>query len=395
MSDSFRLLPTRNGWWITSGNRVSRLPHDAVHDGALSAIARGTLERRQFFRRDRKPFALTVLPSTACNLGCAYCFQNLGPPAGASSAPPRIPRATLSEDGIAQIREFASSRMEHLGFSEIALLLFGGEPLLNPTGCVSLLKALTPIGLVHAEMISNATLLTAEIAAELEAAGLRRIQVTFDGTRESHDRVRVTRRGRATYDTILANIREAAAATSLRWHFRVNVGASNLDGLEDLVEHVASISVAHPSTVHFALLDDVGIGYGDCLGYSDELRERLGGLVMLAIRRGLRVPLMGTSTRDCPFCGTFAGRTGAVVSADGQLFSCWETAGKPDWAVGSMHDGYLPDAVIKDRWVSCDHLARPHGDAAARARFFDRLDALILDETVDAGTCAAGNRSGQ
>jgi uncharacterized protein len=82
----------------------------------------------------------------------------------------------------------------------------------------------------------------------------------------------------------------------------------------------------------------------------------------------------------CDFCSLTAGRRGAVVNADGRLYSCWETAGKPDLDVGTVADGYYPDEVIAPRWHSCDYAAAPHGTPQARQTFHDTVDAALLDE---------------
>ena len=81
----------------------------------------------------------------------------------------------------------------------------------------------------------------------------------------------------------------------------------------------------------------------------------------------------------CATCGFGDGRYGAVVNADGVLSSCWETAGKPGWEVGSVRTGYLPSARTRDRWVACGDLYRYSEDGAALASFRDTVDAALLD----------------
>jgi uncharacterized protein len=89
----------------------------------------------------------------------------------------------------------------------------------------------------------------------------------------------------------------------------------------------------------------------------------------VARRAGLRIP-RPTDDR-CAYCSERDGRTGAVVNADGTLYSCWESAGRPGYEVGTVANGYL-SSYPADRWVSC---AR----SGAGQRFADAVDAGLLD----------------
>jgi len=79
----------------------------------------------------------------------------------------------------------------------------------------------------------------------------------------------------------------------------------------------------------------------------------------------------------------------AVVNADGTLSSCWETAGKPDWKVGTVAEGYLADADIRGRWTSCESSYRYADDAGTMAGFEDTVDAALLDYLSETGRLPA------
>lgn len=383
-----RLLRGRECWWCLSGKRLARLPANAVSEG-LVGEAEEALRQRGFF--DEAPssvYAVTVLTATACNLGCSYCFQNTGAPKPGSFAPPRIQRATLGAETVARIERFLRGRMAELEYRELSVLLFGGEPLLNARGCIELLSALAPLGLVRGEIITNGVLLTPGLASELENVGLRHAQITFDGNRDAHDKIRTTRNGRGTFDQIVANVEAATATTRINWHFRVNVSHRNLDTLEELLLLLGATVPAGRASLHIALIDDTGLDYENQVGYDDRYAETLIRLHRLAISLGLFVapsqPLSG-----CRYCGVIGGRTGAVINADGVLYSCWENAGRPGWEVGTVDDDYRPDELIRDRWVSCGFETRPHAAPEQTRRFLDRVDAALLDDLHDSGILAS------
>jgi uncharacterized protein len=380
-----RLLHGRDGWWWILGKKIARLPEEGVEGGELVPAARKALEEQRFFHDEETPtYAITVLTATACNLGCWYCFQNTAAPPPGSFAPPRIAKATLSDETIGKITRFVDERMAKHGYGHLSVLLFGGEPLLNPKGCIKLLQTLGPLGLTRGEIITNGVLLKPELAQRLEEVGLRRAQITFDGNREVHDTIRTTRNGRGTFDKIVANVEGATEVTDLSWHFRVNVSHRNLETIEELIVLLGELMPSGRASLHIALIDDVGLDYDNEVGYDDDYAETLICLHRLAISLGLFVA-PSEPLGDCPYCGVLGGCTGAVINADGVLYSCWENAGRPGWEVGTVDDGYAPDEEIRGRWVACDFDAKPHANPEQTRRFFDRVDAALLDDMRETG----------
>lgn len=188
-----------------------------------------------------RSYALTVLTSTNCNLGCGYCFQNTAQDATNGSRPPRIARTRLTSETITSILGFTERQMAAAELDRLRILLFGGEPLLNPRGCLELLERASGIGMTSAWMISNTTLLTPRLAGQLSDLGLDSVQVTFDGDRADHDRIRVNRADNGgTYDKIVRNIVAASEVTPIRWTLRVNVSQETFDGVDALIDRLAA-----------------------------------------------------------------------------------------------------------------------------------------------------------
>ncbi|WP_431906844.1 radical SAM protein [Micromonospora carbonacea] len=381
-----RLLRGRDTWWLLGPGGVARVGHRQVTDtGELRPSAHRLLDERGLFRSTpERVYSLTVLTSTDCNLGCGYCFQNTGQDSSGGSRPPRIKRARLTSATITSILGFADRQMARAGLHKLGVLLFGGEPLLNPRGCVELLSRAADHNLVSAWMISNATLLTPPLARELTALGLRSVQVTFDGDRDDHDRIRVRRSPGGTFDTIVRNIVQVTAATELRWMLRVNVSHHNYQGIDALLERLAGSVDPQRCSIYFARVGDVGVGYANELLHSGELEARFTRWHRTALEHGFTVP-RPRADLPCVTCESGEGRHGAVVNADGALASCWETAGQPGWEVGTVDEGYLPVDRRAKRWISCGDMYRHHESAQALADFRDAVDAALLDDLHEKG----------
>ena len=142
-------------------------------------------------------FQVFVKPAgAACNLACRYCYYLDKRPRNPEAGPPRMPEDLL-ELYIAQ--HIAASPDEIIRFS-----WHGGEPTVLGVGyfrtIVEIERRLCPPGRRVANGIqTNGTLLDEEwgrfLAAEEFAVGL-----SLDGPRDVHDRFRLTRNGRSTFD---------------------------------------------------------------------------------------------------------------------------------------------------------------------------------------------------
>jgi uncharacterized protein len=379
--DAPRLVKSADGWWFI-GNRTWTLLK-AEHVGPDGRVRRDVDEflREKGAYRPRTPraFTLTVLTSTACNLGCGYCFQNTALDPTGGSRPLRIAARGLRTETIDQIIEFTADRMSRAGLDRLALVLFGGEPLLNPRGCLELLRRAATVGLGPrmATMTTNGVLLTPQLATELNAAGLSGVQVTFDGSRVDHDQIRIQHDGGPTFDTIVDNVSRATAVTDLLWNLRVNVSHHNFPRIGELVGQLRDRVVPRRCAITFAWVGDAGFGYGNQLRHADEVCDAFVDWTVAALEAGFRVvrPSMRTT---CQICSVPGGRHGAVVNADGTLYSCWQSAGKPEMQVGTVHSGYLDVTDVADRWVTCGYEYQ-QADSELVSTFQDRVDGRVLD----------------
>ncbi|QNE78757.1 radical SAM protein [Streptomyces finlayi] len=386
-SDGARLLQGERNWWFLGPGGVARLGgRHVTAGGTLRPEAEQRLRESGMFTPSTvRAYALTVLTSTHCNLGCGYCFQNTAQDQAGGTRPPRIARTRLNSQTITSLLGFTERQMAAVGLEKLRILLFGGEPLLNPRGCLELLERATDIAPTSAWMISNATLLTPSLARRLTGLGLTSVQVTFDGDRADHDRIRIGRAdGSGTFDKIIRNIVNASEVSPIQWTLRVNVSQETFHGVDALIDRLATSLDPARCTLYFARIGDVGVGYTNSLLHTGELPAAFTRWQRRALDLGFTVSRPG-ARKTCVTCGHADGRYGAVVSADGTLASCWETAGKPDWEVGTVADGYRPSTVTGDRWVACQDLYRFDENARTLARFRDTVDTALLDYLDETG----------
>src|SRR4029079_5487430 len=106
-------------------------------------------------------------------------------------------------------------RIEQTHPRKLNIIYFGGEPLLN-------LQAIRKIGQeifpfcrqrdveFSSGMATNGILLTPELVDELKKFGFQWIKITFDGDQCEHDRRRIYKGGKGTFDEIFRKLESVA-----------------------------------------------------------------------------------------------------------------------------------------------------------------------------------------
>ncbi|MCH2242401.1 MAG: heme d1 biosynthesis radical SAM protein NirJ [Aquabacterium sp.] len=150
-----------------------------------------------------------------CNLTCKHCY--------ALSADMHYPGELSTEE--------AKSTMADLKAAGVpALILSGGEPLLRPD-IFELAAHARELGL-GVSLSSNGTLIDAERADRIAAAGFDYVGVSIDGLRETHDKFR---RLQGAFDATVAGLR-LMTARGLKVGLRYTMTAMNAHDLPALLQ---------------------------------------------------------------------------------------------------------------------------------------------------------------
>jgi uncharacterized protein len=160
-------------------------------------IQQCVIERHRKACRFPVIFNLTLLPTLYCNFSCRYCFEK-----GAQ-------QKRMNEDITSRVLKLVDKQSHcHLRTN---LSWFGGEPLLEKDYIATIHPKIRSIVLSSGcEFTSNITtngyLLdkdTAELFRELD---IKFVQVTIDGNEEVHDKNRITKNGKGTFNRIVENL---------------------------------------------------------------------------------------------------------------------------------------------------------------------------------------------
>ncbi|MCG3134136.1 MAG: hypothetical protein HMLKMBBP_01423 [Planctomycetes bacterium] len=313
--------------------------------------------------------ALSLAVAQKCNLGCGYCYAQQGDFGG--------PAKSMPVETALRSVEMLVGRAEPGARTTLAFL--GGEPLVAR----DVLRAAT----LHAKELgerrgvnvsfsitTNGTLLTADDGDFFEEHGFA-VTVSLDGPRAVHDLLRPDRRGRGSYDRILANVRPLLARQrKMQVSARVTVTPRNLGLRETLREFVAegfysvgfSPMLASSGGNGEMQAADLETMLGEMIGCGREYERRTARgerFPFANLVNALREIEKGTH-RPYP-CGAGAGYLG--VSADGELSACHRFVGDSGGAMGSVAGGV--DRGRQIAWLTDRHVHRQEPCASCWARY--------------------------
>jgi uncharacterized protein len=136
------------------------------------------------------------MPTEQCNFRCVYCYEEFR-------------MGLMKPEIVAGLKGLVKARKPDLRY--LLVSWFGGEPMLAYKIIVDMMEFINHLNtdgktVVHSKMSTNGYLLTPEKFRRLVLLGVKRYQISFDGDKKEHDKLRVFRDESPTFDTIWQNL---------------------------------------------------------------------------------------------------------------------------------------------------------------------------------------------
>jgi uncharacterized protein len=289
---------------------------------------------------DTNQLDLILLPTLECNFSCAYCYEDRRPSRMTGAVQHAIRRWMADEIPKHKI---------------LLLSWFGGEPVLGIDTIVALTRhakeCCQQAGVAFiGHITTNGYLLNSDRAQTLVHLGLLDYQITLDGSRETHDRLRVLHNGRGTFEQIHRNIINLLQLDHrVKVTIRVNFNSTNLGSVPTLLD---SFPAEHRGRLRVAL-EPI---FGDCTVcatpnlVSDETARTLVDYMALARRMGFDVVRGSTSIAAGKLVYCYAERKSQfLINYNGDVFKCSVSKFAPEERVGYLDEqGRL--IKIENRW---------------------------------------------
>lgn len=302
------------------------------------------------YRTDVLP--LIILPTLKCNFRCVYCYES-------------FPNATMDDEAENRLIKYVANRIHHV--KSIPISWFGGEPLTQFNRMYSLTRRIQALCEESGKDInletyitSNAYLLTPEKFEKLAEMNLKTIQVTIDGTEDTHDQLRVLASGGPTYERIISNLialSESELASQVRVNLRVNCNNQMVDSISRLLDALPE-SLKRISRVYFRniwLIDERGTW--KTKGLTRNLRlsaEDITGLHRLAsLDQNIKSSDMTLLPRTGPCVA--ADNKNLIIGPDAEIYKCTLELDPGDH-VGRLNEDGEPEFNMSKymRWAGHD-----------------------------------------
>lgn len=305
---------------------------------------------------------VTILPTLNCNFKCWYCYERHHP-------------SKLSKEGVAAIKAFIINEAIRKNIKRIELDWFGGEPLLYFNEIIYPLsieiKSWTLKNKIQfVNMITtNGSLITRENIPLMEEIGLKGFQITFDGDKEYHNKVRFSPKMENSFDTILNNIHNLCKSiTDVNIDVRINYTTENIDSIKTLLGRFdKDIRKYINVSLHIVWQESEKI---------INLSSRTQSIKETAFKLGFKIPTKSIN-RKCTTCYTENSEQ-FVINYDLNVYKCTARDFTEDYIVGK---------VLKDGSFIPNNLFLKYYTTASPALDENCVRCNLLPSCLNSGSC--------
>ena len=176
---------------------------------------------KKFF--DSNILNIILVPSLKCNFKCPYCFEK---------------DLTCGKENVKKyfevLKKYALKYFKN--YKCVQISLFGGEPLLYAKECIEFLDFIAEDSKKNnykyiTSIVTNGSLLTEEIFFCLYKHNLSSLQITIDSNKEVHDKNRIFKNGKLSFDLLIEKINMISSLDlkNKKFKFIVRINLNNTD----------------------------------------------------------------------------------------------------------------------------------------------------------------------
>lgn len=275
----------------------------------------------------KKNMVLTIAPTQSCNFSCTYCFEKS-----------RKGGVITDETEDAIINYLVQQKYKE-GLETISLTWYGGEPLLQHKRVISIAQRINQLGLEIEEnlLITNGYFFTLDVIEELVKAKISDIQITLDGSKETHDIRRPLINGKGTFDTIIKNMDDyfnSDYRDAFTIAVRVNIDNRNYERYMEIYRwlnnrYKSKKLIVYPGIV---VLDENDSNASTCLSRNAvtdiflDLFSKYGIITEELYPNDINIECMTRSPYSM------------LIGSQGEIYKCYEDLGNKDLIVGNIND---------------------------------------------------------
>lgn len=186
---------------------------------------------------DDTHYSLIVNPTMNCNFKCWYCYES------------HVKGSKMNTETVSKTCSLVSNIITtKKKLKTFHISWFGGEPLMYYKDVIVPIMAYTQKicddnnVLFDVQFTTNGFLFTDEIIEELKVYNVNGFQITLDGNKDSHNKVRNVNSKRGSYETIVNNIIKLCE-NGFTVGIRINYSNDNLENFEEVYKDLERIPI--------------------------------------------------------------------------------------------------------------------------------------------------------
>lgn len=274
-------------------------------------------------RADDRDMHLTIIPTMSCCFSCPYCFEK------------HKKGGVISDVVIDSIIRHIDKRNPE----SLHITWFGGEPLLATLKIDDFSKKLFQAyhGNYSSDIITTGFPVSDSVVDTLRAAKISEIQITIDGYKENHNKVKFTNQCQDTFTRIIDNVDYITSRIpSINCAIRVNVTKENISDIPFLHSMLSARFANRNIWLSPSLVMQNGRTCTEQLFSTDEFR-----VITKEWWEKYRIPTKWIYGYDRTECA-IRKPSSLVIMPDGSVCRCWEVIGEQEYSIGKiLSDGSI------------------------------------------------------
>ena len=190
-------------------------------------------------------FHLIINPTMNCNFKCWYCYET------------HIKDSKMQELEIQKVLNYITRVLNQQELKVFSLSWFGGEPLLYFNKTV--LPILEKVSIqckeknikLNSDFTTNGLLINQDLLDKCLKFGVNHMQITLDGHRERHNKVRFISKEKGSYDEIIKNIK-LCLKNELYITCRLNISKETLEDIKEIVNDFSELDDKDRNYLNFS-----------------------------------------------------------------------------------------------------------------------------------------------
>jgi uncharacterized protein len=271
---------------------------------------------------------LTIAPTMDCNFSCHYCFE-------------KKEKSYITSEIIDSLIKYIEKQKD---LSDIFLTWFGGEPLMAINQIKEFydkFKKIQGDKKFKSNIITTAYYITPDVIETLKAVEISSMQITLDGNKETHNKVKQTKECSDVFSKIIQNIDLIVEkAPEIHINIRVNLTKENAKEYIELYNFLINRYQGKKIGIAPAFVNDRGCNKGENPNLFFTRKECSEFVLNLYNNYKIHSPFLHYPSRFFQECA-IRNRTSTSIDSDGYVYKCWEIIGNKKYAIGKLENGEI------------------------------------------------------